>query len=334
MKNRPLAVSLGDPAGIGPEIVFKAWSALRHSGPSFVVVGDLRQVAAGSGGTAGLVRQVSAAEDATRVFEQAVPVIDIPLLEPVVAGNPSPRAAKAVIAWIETAVGLALSGAVGGVVTAPIAKESLYGAGFPFPGHTEFLGELTLAHRYDGARGPIMMLAAPGLRVSLVTVHKPLAEVPAALSVEKIVNAGLVTAQALRRDFGIERPRLAVAGLNPHAGENGTIGREEIQIVGPAVRALRDLGVEAVGPSPADSLFHEAARAKYDAVLCLYHDQALIPVKMLDFWGGVNITLGLPIVRTSPDHGTAFDIAGRGLARADSMIAAIRMAKEIADRRL
>ena len=334
MKNRPLAVSLGDPAGIGPEIVFKAWSALRHSGPSFVVVGDLRQVAAGSGGTAGLVRQVSAAEDANRVFGQAVPVIDIPLLEPVVAGNPSPRAAKAVIAWIETAVGLALSGAVGGVVTAPIAKESLYGAGFPFPGHTEFLGELTLAHRYDGARGPIMMLAAPGLRVSLVTVHKPLAEVPAALSVEKIVNAGLVTAQALRRDFGIDRPRLAVAGLNPHAGENGTIGREEVQIVGPAVRALRDLGVEATGPSPADSLFHEAARAKYDAVLCLYHDQALIPVKMLDFWGGVNITLGLPIVRTSPDHGTAFDIAGRGLARADSMIAAIRMAKEIADRRL
>ncbi|WP_300578752.1 4-hydroxythreonine-4-phosphate dehydrogenase PdxA [Phenylobacterium sp.] len=334
MKNRPLAVSLGDPAGIGPEIVFKAWSALRHSGPSFVVVGDLRQVAAGSGGTAGLVRQVSAAEDANRIFEQAVPVIDIPLLEPVVAGNPSPRAAKAVIAWIETAVGLALSGAVGGVVTAPIAKESLYGAGFPFPGHTEFLGELTLAHRYDGARGPIMMLAAPGLRVSLVTVHTPLAEVPAALSVEKIVNAGLVTAQALRRDFGIDRPRLAVAGLNPHAGENGTIGREEVQIVGPAVRALRDLGVEATGPSPADSLFHEAARAKYDAVLCLYHDQALIPVKMLDFWGGVNITLGLPIVRTSPDHGTAFDIAGRGLARADSMIAAIRMAKEIADRRL
>jgi len=334
LKNRPLAVSLGDPAGIGPEIVFKAWSALRHSGPSFVVVGDLRQVAAGSGGTAGLVRQVSAAEDANRVFGQAVPVIDIPLLEPVVAGNPSPRAAKAVIAWIETAVGLALSGAVGGVVTAPIAKESLYGAGFPFPGHTEFLGELTLAHRYDGARGPIMMLAAPGLRVSLVTVHKPLAEVPAALSVEKIVNAGLVTAQALRRDFGIDRPRLAVAGLNPHAGENGTIGREEVQIVGPAVRALRDLGVEASGPSPADSLFHEAARAKYDAVLCLYHDQALIPVKMLDFWGGVNITLGLPIVRTSPDHGTAFDIAGRGLARPDSMIAAIRMAKEIADRRL
>ncbi len=156
---------------------------------------------------------------------------------------------------------------------------------------------------------------------------------PQALSVEKIVNAGLVTAQALRRDFGVERPRLAVAGLNPHAGEGGAIGREEVQTVAPAVRALRDLGVDATGPHPADSLFHEAARRTYDAVLGLYHDQALIPVKMLDFWGGVNITLGLPIVRTSPDHGTAFDIAGRGQARADSMIAAIRMAREIALRR-
>ncbi|MDZ4320228.1 MAG: 4-hydroxythreonine-4-phosphate dehydrogenase PdxA [Phenylobacterium sp.] len=333
MKNRPLAISLGDPAGIGPEIVFKAWSALRHTGPHFLVVGDLNQVAAAPGGTTGLIRRISTAEDAARTFSQALPVIDIPLLEPVVAGAPSPRAAKAVIAWIETAVGLALSGAVGGVVTAPIAKESLYGAGFPFPGHTEFLGELTLSHRYDGARGPVMMLAAPGLRVSLVTVHTPLAEVPTSLTVEKIVNAGLVTAQALRRDFGVEHPRLAVAGLNPHAGEGGTIGREEVQVVGPAVRALRDLGVNALGPSPADSLFHEAARAKYDAVLCLYHDQALIPVKMLDFWGGVNITLGLPIVRTSPDHGTAFDIAGRGQARPDSMIAAIRMAQAIAERR-
>ena len=333
MKNRPLAISLGDPAGIGPEIVFKAWSALRHTGPAFLVVGDLNQVASASGGTTGLVRPVSSVEDAARAFPEALPVIDAPLLEPVVAGSPSPRAAKAVISWIETAVGLALSGAVGGVVTAPIAKETLYGAGFPFPGHTEFLGELTLDHRYDGARGPIMMLAAPGLRVSLVTVHTPLAEVSASLSVEKIVNAGLVTAQALRRDFGVESPRLAVAGLNPHAGEGGTIGREELQIVGPAVRALRDLGVQANGPSPADSLFHEAARATYDAVLCLYHDQALIPVKMLDFWGGVNITLGLPIVRTSPDHGTAFDIAGRGQARPDSMIAAIRMAQAIAERR-
>jgi 4-hydroxythreonine-4-phosphate dehydrogenase len=175
-----------------------------------------------------------------------------------------------------------------------------------------------------------MMLVARDLRVSLVTVHSPLAKVPGQLSVEAIVNAGLVTAQALRIDFGIDEPRLAVAGLNPHAGEGGGIGREEIEIVAPAVRALRDLGVDASGPYPADTLFPEEMRARYDAALCLYHDQALIPVKMLDFWGGVNVTLGLPIVRTSPDHGTAFDIAGRGLARPDSLIAAIRLADQIA----
>jgi 4-hydroxythreonine-4-phosphate dehydrogenase len=178
-----------------------------------------------------------------------------------------------------------------------------------------------------------MMLAVEGLRTTLVTVHEPLARVPAVLTVEKIVNAGLVTAQALRRDFGIEQPRVAVAGLNPHAGEDGTIGREEAEIVDPAVRALRDLGVDASGPWPADSLFPAAMRERYDAAVCMYHDQALIPVKMLDFWGGVNVTLGLPIVRTSPDHGTAFDIAGRGLARPDSLIAAIRQADQIAARR-
>jgi 4-hydroxythreonine-4-phosphate dehydrogenase len=179
-----------------------------------------------------------------------------------------------------------------------------------------------------------MMLIAGDLRVALVTVHEPLAKVPGLLSVEAIVNVGLVTAQALRRDFGIAKPRLAVAGLNPHAGEGGGLGREEIEIVTPAVRALKDLGIDAVGPFPADSLFPEAMRASYDAIVCLYHDQALIPVKMLDFWGGVNVTLGLPIVRTSPDHGTAFDIAGRGLARPDSLIAAIRLADNLARARV
>jgi 4-hydroxythreonine-4-phosphate dehydrogenase len=223
---------------------------------------------------------------------------------------------------------------VPGVVTAPIAKASLYAAGFKFPGHTEFLGELTAAERFDGARGPVMMLIAGDLRVALVTVHTPLAKVSASLNVEAIVNVGKVTADALRRDFGIQRPRLAVAGLNPHAGEGGAIGREEIDIVAPAVAALRDLGIEASGPYPSDTLFPEAMRATYDAAICLYHDQALIPVKMLDFWGGVNVTLGLPIVRTSPDHGVGFDIAGRGVARADSLIAAVRLAAEIAARRL
>jgi 4-hydroxythreonine-4-phosphate dehydrogenase len=230
-------------------------------------------------------------------------------------------------------VGLALSGQVSGLVTAPIAKAPLYEAGFKFPGHTEFLADLTAAQPFDGCRGPVMMLTAGGLRVALVTIHEPLARVPSLLTVEKIVETGLCTAQALGRDFGIARPRLAVAGLNPHAGEGGALGREEVEIIGPAVEALRVQGVEASGPSPADTLFHAEARECYDAVLCMYHDQALIPVKMLDFWGGVNVTLGLPIVRTSPDHGTGFAIAGRGLARPDSLIAAIRLAAEIAARR-
>jgi 4-hydroxythreonine-4-phosphate dehydrogenase len=330
---KPLAVTLGDPAGIGPEIVVKAWTALRREGPSFLVVGDYDALASASGAGASILRRVASAEEAQAAFPEALPILDLPLRAPVIAGQPSASAAPAIIQWIETAVGLALSGAVAGVVTAPIAKAPLYEAGFKFPGHTEFLGELTAATAYDGDRGPVMMLIAADLRVSLVTVHEPLAKVPGKLSVEAIVNAGLVTAQALRRDFGIAAPRLAVAGLNPHAGESGSIGREEVEIVAPAVAVLRDLGVEASGPYPADTLFPPEMRTRHDAVVCLYHDQALIPVKMLDFWGGVNVTLGLPIVRTSPDHGTGFDIAGRGLARPDSLIAAIRLADQIAQAR-
>ena len=329
----PLALTLGDPAGVGPEIVVKAWNQLRHEGPAFMVVGDAQSVASASGANMRTVRRVTTPKEAVAVFSEALPVLDIPLRSPVIAGQPSSTAAQAIIRWIETAVGLALSGAVSGVVTAPIAKAPLYAAGFGFPGHTEFLGELTAGAPHEGARGPIMMLAVPGLRTTLVTVHEPISKVGALLSIDAIVNAGLVTAQALRRDFGIAEPRLAVAGLNPHAGEVGTIGREDAEIIGPAVEALRAQGVAASGPTPADSLFHEAARARFDAAVCMYHDQALIPVKMLDFWGGVNVTLGLPIVRTSPDHGTAFDIAGRGLARPDSLIAAIRMADEIAAHR-
>ena len=333
MTTSTLALTLGDPAGIGPEIILKTWAALRAGGPAFMVVGDFDALASASVNGGSVVRRVTSPAEAVEVFPNAVPLLDQPLRTRVVAGQPSPAAAGAIIGWIETAVGLALSGRVRGLVTAPIAKAPLYAAGFKFPGHTEFLGELTATTGFDGTRGPIMMLAAPGLRVSLVTVHEPLAKASGALSVERIVNAGLITAQALRRDFGVASPRLAVAGFNPHAGEGGAIGREEVDIVEPAVRALRAQGVEATGPWPADTLFPEEMRARYDAALCLYHDQALIPIKMLDFWGGVNVTLGLPIVRTSPDHGTAFDIAGRGIARPDSLIAAVRMAGEIADRR-
>lgn len=333
MRPGPLALTLGDPAGVGPEIAVKAWRALHLDGPRFVVVGDFGSLASASPEGAAILRRVATPAEAEQVFSEALPVLDLPLAAPAAAGQPTPAAAPAIIRWIETAVRLALDGEVGGVITAPIAKAPLYAAGFKFPGHTEFLGELTAAAPFEGARGPIMMLAAADLKVALVTVHEAISRVPALLNVDLIVHAGLVTAEALRRDFGIAAPRLAVAGLNPHAGESGSLGREEIDIVEPAVRALRGLGVDASGPYPADTLFPEEMRRRYDAALCLYHDQALIPVKMLDFWGGVNLTLGLPIVRTSPDHGTGFDIAGRGVARPDSLIAAIRMADEIAGRR-
>ncbi len=330
MNAPPLAVSLGDPAGVGPEIIVKAWSALKGEGPLFVVVGDADALASAPGGHAP-VRRVGNAEEAERAFSEGLPVLDLPLGLPVVAGQPSPGAAASIIRWIETAVGLALSGQASGLVTAPIAKAPLYAAGFAFPGHTEFLGSLAPARNGEG--GPVMMLAAGDLKVALATIHEPLASVPAKLTTDLVFNAGMVTAKALERDFGVAAPRLAVAGLNPHAGENGAIGSEEQTVIAPAVAALRNAGVDARGPLSADSLFHPEARARYDAALCMYHDQALIPVKMLDFWGAVNVTLGLPLVRTSPDHGVGYDIAGRGLARADSLIAALRLAAEIASRR-
>ena len=294
-----------------------------------MVVGDWASIRAAAPSEVD-VKRVTTSAEAADVFATALPVLDQPLDAPATPGRPTPDAAGAIIRWIETSVRLAISGDVRGVVTAPIAKAPLYEAGFKFPGHTEFLGELTAAAPFDGVRGPVMMLTAQDLRVALVTVHVPLAQVSGLLSVDAIVNCAQVTAEALRRDFAIARPRLVVCGLNPHAGEDGGIGREELEIVEPAVRLLVELGFDAIGPHPADSLFAPERRAGYDAAICLYHDQALIPVKMLDFWGGVNVTLGLPIVRTSPDHGTAFDIAGRDLARPDSLIAAIRLADQIA----
>ena len=334
VRPRPLAVSLGDPAGIGPEIIAKAWAALRHTGPSFMVVGDYDALVAASPVTgASGVRRIGAPDEALDVFSEALPVLDLPLLNPVVAGKPSSRYAASILRWIETGAGLSLSGAVCGLVTAPIAKKPLYEAGFGFPGHTELLAELTAGATFAGVRGPVMMLAAQNLRTVLVTIHASLADSIGALTAEKIVQTGQVAASALTRDFAVPYPRLALAALNPHAGEGGALGREEIEIINPAAARLRALGVACSDALPADTLFHAEARARYDAVICLYHDQALIPVKTLDFWGGVNITLGLPIVRTSPDHGVGYNIAGRGLARPDSLIAAIRAAAEIAARR-
>lgn len=322
----PLALSMGEPAGVGPEIIAAAWSALKAAGPVFVVVGDAALLRA----QGQPVQTVLAASDAAAVFGRAIPVLDVPLPAAVTPGRPEPANAGAVADWIEQAVNLAMSGESSGVVTAPIAKAPLYAAGFRFPGHTEFIAELTADAPFSGTRGPVMMLTAKDLRACLVTIHSPLAEVPELVTIERVTRTARVVHEAMKRDFGIVAPRLALAALNPHAGEGGAIGLEEIEVLAPAVGILRGEGIKITDPLPADTLFHDDARATYDAVLCLYHDQALIPVKTLDFWGGVNTTLGLPVIRTSPDHGTGFDIAGRGVARADSLIAAIRLAGQMA----
>jgi 4-hydroxythreonine-4-phosphate dehydrogenase len=334
VRRKPLAVTLGDPAGVGPEIIARAWDRLRSEGPAFLVIGDYETISAAmatrSGGEA---RRILTPDQAVEVFPDALPVLDQPLTQAVVAGRPAAAHAASIIKWIDMAVALAVSEAVCAVVTAPIAKAPLYEAGFKFPGHTEYLAELCRGVSFAGTFGPVMMLAAPGLRTVLTTIHEPLARAPSLLTIERVAHVGLVTYEALKRDFGIESPRLALAAVNPHAGESGAIGREEIEVLLPAARALRGAGIDCSSPRPADTLFHEEARATYDAVICQYHDQALIPVKMLDFWGGVNVTLGLPIIRTSPDHGVGYDIAGRGVARADSLIAALKTAAEIATRR-
>ena len=237
------------------------------------------------------------------------------------------------IGAIDRAVADVQGGRAAALVTNPINKEALYRAGFHHPGHTEYLGELAgLLYGKPGLT-PIMMLASPQLRVVPVTIHLALRQAIAALTSAMIVTAGRVTRTALQRDFGIAAPVLAVAGLNPHAGEGGSLGREDMDIVAPAIAELRAAGIDARGPLAADTMFHAAARQSYDAALCMYHDQALIPIKTLDFDGAVNVTLGLPFIRTSPDHGTAFDIAGQGIARPDSLIAALRLAAEMAARR-
>ena len=280
------------------------------------------------------VEVVTDPASASAVFDRAIPVLDQPLSAPVTPGQPDPAHASAITGWIETAVRLCLDRAVAGMVTAPIAKAPLYQAGFRFPGHTEFIAELTADAPWGQTRGPVMMLTAKDLRACLVTIHTPLSQVPEMVTAERVSRVARVVHEALIRDFGIARPRLALAGLNPHAGEGGSIGLEEQEVLIPAATALRAEGLDISDPRPADTLFHDEARTTYDAVLCLYHDQALIPVKTLDFWGGVNVSLGLPVVRTSPDHGTGFDIAGRGIARPDSLIAALVLARTMADRRI
>jgi 4-hydroxythreonine-4-phosphate dehydrogenase len=326
----PLALTMGDPAGIGGELTLKTWLALRLTGPSFLVLDDparLQRLARKLGLTVP-IKPVATSPEAVELFDQALPVLPVPLAADPAPGAPDPRNAKAVIASIEQATKLTLSGATSAVVTNPINKAALYQAGFRYPGHTEFLAALT------GATGQqIMMLASPRLRVVPVTVHASLRDSIAMLSTEMIVVASRTTATALRRDFGIAAPRLAIAGLNPHAGEQGALGSEETILIQPAIDTLRADGLDVAGPWPPDTMFTPTARTRYDVAICMYHDQALIPLKTLDMDHGVNVTLGLPIVRTSPDHGTAFDIAGKGIADPTSLIAAMQLAAGLAARR-
>lgn len=327
---RPLVLTMGEPAGIGAEIALKAWIARACGVPAFFLIDDADRIAALARALAldvPIARLDQPGQAATE-FAAALPVLHRPLAAAVVAGRPDPANAPQVIAAIETAVACVRDGRAAAVVTNPIHKKALYDAGFGFPGHTEFLAALA-----GGGGEAVMMLACPDLRVVPVSVHESLRRAIDGLTTEKIVRTARITAAALRTDFGIACPRLAVAGLNPHAGEGGALGCEDIEIVAPAVAALQRDGIAACGPEPADTLFTAPARARYDAAICLYHDQALIPIKTLDFAQGVNVTLGLPFVRTSPDHGTALDIAGRGQASPHSLIMALRLADAIARRR-
>jgi len=323
----PLAVALGDPAGVGPEIAAKAWARREAEGLApFFVVGDVRSIEAVWDGP---IARISDPSEARAAFGAALPLIQLEDAGEIVPGHPNIAGARCSLDSLELAVGLTRSGAAAAIVTGPVSKAQLYGIGFVHPGQTEFVAERCGIAREN----VVMMLAGPTLRTVPITTHIPLKDVPDAISVELIVSRARTTERGLARDFGIERPRLVIAGLNPHAGERGALGREEIDIVIPAIERLREEGIEIEGPLAADTMFHPRARARYDAALCLYHDQALIPLKTLHFDEGVNITLGLPIVRTSPDHGTAFGIAGKDAADPGATIAAIQLAHRCAENR-
>ncbi len=316
----PIALSIGEPSGIGPEIAARAWERLGASLP-FFVIGDPRHLA---GHGVPLV-EIAAPSDAEAASHRGLPVLPHAFAAEALPGQPDPANAQGVIDAIARGVDLVMRGEASALTTGPIHKKALKdGADFAFPGHTEYLAHLA------GVRRVVMMLACPALRVVPATIHIPLSDVPAALTPELLRDTIRITRDALRRDFGIALPRIAVAGLNPHAGEGGTMGGEEMALIAPVLDALRSEGFALTGPLSADTMFHAGARKGYDAAIAMYHDQALIPIKTIDFAGGVNVTLGLPFIRTSPDHGTAFDIAGRGMADPTSLVAALEMARNMA----
>jgi 4-hydroxythreonine-4-phosphate dehydrogenase len=315
----PIALTCGEPAGVGPELAVAARLALGREVP-FFWIGDARHLPAGTE-----IAEIAEPREALSVAASVLPVLPHRFASLAQLGQPTPENARGVIEVIERAVALVQAGAASAVCTVPLHKKALKdGAGFAFPGHTEFLAHLA------GVDRVVMLLASPLLRVVPVTIHVALSEVPQLLTEALLEDTLRITARGLQQDFGIVAPRIAVAGLNPHAGEGGSMGGEEIALISPVLERLRREGLTILGPMSADTMFHARARAGYDVAVCMYHDQALIPIKTLDFDGGVNVTLGLPFVRTSPDHGTAFDIAGKGIARPDSLIAALRLAAEMA----
>ncbi len=318
----PVVLSCGEPAGIGPELAAAAWDALRETLP-FVLIGDPAHLPVQT--PLALIDDLSQAQNAART---ALPVLPHEFSGPLTQGTPNPDHAQGVIDVIARGVDLVRSGDASALCTAPIHKKALQdGAHFAYPGHTEYLAALA------GVESVVMMLASPALRVVPATIHIPLAQVPDALTPSLLRETLLITHSALIRDFGLAAPRIAVAGLNPHAGEGGAMGHEEIEVIEPVLHELRAQGLDLRGPMSADTMFHDRARATYDAAVCMYHDQALIPIKTLDFDRGVNVTLGLPFIRTSPDHGTALDIAGQGRANPSSMIEALKMAYTMAQAR-
>jgi 4-hydroxythreonine-4-phosphate dehydrogenase len=325
---QPLAIALGDPSGIGPEITAKAWAARNaHGLPPFFAVGDARSIEAVWRGP---VERISDPTKAADVFPEALPVIQVEDAGEITLGMPNAEGARCALASLEMALGLARSVTAGGLVTCPISKVCFYEIGFTHPGQTEFVAERCGISPANA----VMLLAGPSLKVVPMTTHIPMATVSETLSIELLVCKARATARGLTRNFGIANPRLAFAGYNPHSGESGQIGREELDIIGPAIAQLVSEGIDASGPFAPDAMFHARARETYDVAMCIYHDQALIPLKTLHFDEGVNMTLGLPIVRTSPDHGTAFDIAGMDKAEPGAMIAAIKMAASAAQFRL
>lgn len=327
LHRRPIAVSIGDPAGIGPECIARAWEKRDECKlPTFVAIGDAAAVEAVWDGPIARITDMGEACDA---LSHSLPIWHLGDGGPITPGQPSPAGAGSALLALETAIGFTRNGASAALVTGPVSKHELQGIGYTHPGQTEFIAERCGVM----ASNAVMMLAGPSLRVVPLTIHIPISEVPERLTTDLIISRARVVSRGLMRDFGIEHPRIAICGLNPHAGENGRMGDEEGRIIVPAIDVLASEGIDIDGPLAADGLFAPTIRCNYDAILCAYHDQALAPFKALHFHDGVNLTLGLPIIRTSPDHGTAFNIAGKGIADPGPTIAALQMAADLAEAR-